>query len=63
VNAAGGDVEAVPADLAAYRTQNLTGILAPLAVVLLLLALVGPPILARRLARRGGATSADGDGT
>jgi hypothetical protein len=49
---ASGDALAVPADLAAYRTQNLNGLLAPLAVLLLLIALVGPPVLARRLATR-----------
>jgi phosphate transport system substrate-binding protein len=45
----------VPAGLAGYRSSHLTKILAPLAVVLLLLALVLPPVLAYRMAakRRG----------
>jgi phosphate transport system substrate-binding protein len=53
----GGDAVAVPADLAAYRTQNMTGLLAPLAAGLLLIVLIGPPVLARRLARRPAPTS------
>jgi phosphate transport system substrate-binding protein len=46
----------VPAGLAGYRSSHLTAILAPLAVVLLLLALVLPPVVAYRMSvkRRGG---------
>jgi phosphate transport system substrate-binding protein len=45
----------VPAGLAGYRSSHLTAILAPLAVVLLLLALVLPPVVAYRMSvkRRG----------
>jgi phosphate transport system substrate-binding protein len=46
------DAVAVSADLAAYRTQNLTGVLAPLAVALLLALLIAPPLYARRLRAR-----------
>jgi phosphate transport system substrate-binding protein len=48
--ASGGAASAVPVELAAYRSPNLTGVLAPLAAALLLLILVGPPLVARRLA-------------
>jgi ABC-type phosphate transport system substrate-binding protein len=48
----GGDAQAVPADLAAYRQQNLTAVLAPLAVGLLVVALVLPPVLHYGLRRR-----------
>jgi phosphate transport system substrate-binding protein len=46
----------VPAGLAGYRSNHLTAILAPLAVVLLILALALPPLIAYRLSakRRGG---------
>ncbi|MBV9487458.1 MAG: substrate-binding domain-containing protein [Frankiaceae bacterium] len=45
----------VPAGLAGYRAGHLTKILAPLCVVLLILALVLPPVIAHRMsARRGG---------
>jgi hypothetical protein len=42
----------VPTGLAGYRSTNTTKLLAPIAVVLLLLALAGPPLLARRISRR-----------
>jgi phosphate transport system substrate-binding protein len=46
----------VPAGLAGYRNSSLTKILAPLAVLMLVLALVLPPVLAYRMsARRRGA--------
>ncbi len=46
----------VPAGLAGYRSSHLTAVLAPLAVVLLLLALVLPPVIAYRMsAKRRGA--------
>ncbi len=46
----------VPAGLAGYRSSHLTAILAPLAVVLLILALVLPPVVAYRMsAKRRGA--------
>jgi len=48
--ASGGTASAVPVDLAAYRSPNLTGVLAPLSAALLLVVLVGPPLVARRLA-------------
>jgi phosphate transport system substrate-binding protein len=58
VSTAGGTQAAdqaatVPANLAGYRSSHLTAILAPLAVLLLLLALVLPPVIAVRLKRRG----------
>jgi hypothetical protein len=45
----------VSAGLAGYRSSHLTEILAPLAVVLLILALVLPPVVAHRMSekRRG----------
>jgi phosphate transport system substrate-binding protein len=42
----------VPAGLAGYRSSAQTKVLAPLAVLLLLLALVAPPLVARRWGRR-----------
>jgi phosphate transport system substrate-binding protein len=46
----------VPAGLAGYRSSHLTAVLAPLAVVLLILALVLPPVIAYRMsAKRRGA--------
>jgi phosphate transport system substrate-binding protein len=46
----------VPAGLAGYRSSHLTAILAPLAVVLLILALILPPVVAFRMsAKRRGA--------
>jgi ABC-type phosphate transport system substrate-binding protein len=42
----------VPTDLAGYRSNSEAKILAPLAVLLLLLALVAPPLVARRFGRR-----------
>jgi phosphate transport system substrate-binding protein len=42
----------VPAGLAGYRSSHLTAILAPLAVALLVLALVLPPVIAHRMSRR-----------
>jgi phosphate transport system substrate-binding protein len=42
----------VPTGLAGYRSSSATKVLAPLAVLLLLLALVAPPLVARRIARR-----------
>jgi phosphate transport system substrate-binding protein len=44
---------AVPVELASYRSRNLLHVLAPLAVALLIAALVAPPLVARRIARRG----------
>jgi phosphate transport system substrate-binding protein len=43
----------VPTGLAGYRSNDQTKVLAPLAVLLLLLALVAPPLVARRFGRRG----------
>jgi phosphate transport system substrate-binding protein len=45
----------VPAGLAGYRSSHLTLVLAPLAVILLLLAIVLPPVIAARMTanRRG----------
>jgi phosphate transport system substrate-binding protein len=43
----------VPTGLAGYRSSSQTKVLAPLAVLLLLLALVAPPLVARRFGRRG----------
>lgn len=45
----------VPAGLAGYRSSHLTAVLAPLAVVLLIMALVLPPVVAYRMSakRRG----------
>jgi ABC-type phosphate transport system substrate-binding protein len=51
--AAADQAVTVPADLAGYRSSHLTEILAPLAVLLLVLALVLPPVIAVRLRRRG----------
>jgi phosphate transport system substrate-binding protein len=42
----------VPSNLAGYRSSGQTKVLAPLAVLLLLLALVAPPLVARRFGRR-----------
>jgi phosphate transport system substrate-binding protein len=42
----------VPAGLAGYRSSRMTAVLAPLAVGLLLLALILPPLLARRMSAR-----------
>jgi phosphate transport system substrate-binding protein len=56
-NAGGADAAVnVPSGLAGYRSNHLTAILAPLAVVLLILALALPPIIAYRISakRRGG---------
>ena len=52
----------VPAGLAGYRSSHLTAILAPLAVVLLLLALVLPPVVAYRMSvkRRGASDDVGG---
>jgi phosphate transport system substrate-binding protein len=47
-----GDVVVVPVDLAAARDETYAGVLAPLAGLLVLLALVIPPLLGRRLTRR-----------
>ena len=44
-DSATGDAQSVPVNLAAYRTQNLTGILGPLAVVELVAVLVVPPLV------------------
>jgi phosphate transport system substrate-binding protein len=44
----------VPAGLAGYRSSHLTAVLAPLAVVLLILALVLPPVVAFRMSKRRG---------
>jgi ABC-type phosphate transport system substrate-binding protein len=50
--AAADQITTVPANLAGYRSSHLTEFLAPLAVLLLLLALVLPPVIAVRLKRR-----------
>jgi phosphate transport system substrate-binding protein len=42
----------VPAGLAGYRSSHLTRVLAPLAVLLLIVALVLPPVVASRMAAR-----------
>jgi hypothetical protein len=42
---ASGDVSGVPVDLADYRQQNMTGILAPLAVAELIAVIVLPPAI------------------
>jgi phosphate transport system substrate-binding protein len=42
----------VPAGLAGYRSSHLTRLLAPLAVLLLIVALVLPPVVASRMAAR-----------
>jgi ABC-type phosphate transport system substrate-binding protein len=42
----------VPSNLAGYRSSGQTKVLAPIAVLLLLLALVAPPLVARRFGRR-----------
>jgi phosphate transport system substrate-binding protein len=51
---------AVPVSLASYRSRNLQHVLAPLAVALLLIALIAPPLAARRLAH-GRGQPPDGD--
>jgi phosphate transport system substrate-binding protein len=47
-----GDAQPVPAELAAYRQQNMTAVTAPLAVLELLAVLVLPPVLFYGLQRR-----------
>jgi phosphate transport system substrate-binding protein len=49
---AGGDVNAVPVDLAASQGENPVALLAGFAVLMLLVLLAGPPVLAHRLAAR-----------
>jgi phosphate transport system substrate-binding protein len=50
----GGDAVGVPTTLAAGDNNSMTKTLAPLAAVLLLVALVLPPIMSARTRRRGG---------
>jgi phosphate transport system substrate-binding protein len=50
-NASVGNPLTVAAELPVTRTDTMAGILAPLAVVLLLLSLVVPPVLGRRFAK------------
>jgi phosphate transport system substrate-binding protein len=49
---ADGGAEPQPSNLAAYRSPNLTGVLAPLAVVLVLAVLVVPPLMYVLVIRR-----------
>jgi phosphate transport system substrate-binding protein len=51
-NASQAQAQAYPVDLAAPRTQTATGWLGPLCVLLLLAALVAPPLLSLHLERR-----------
>lgn len=48
------DVAGQPTELADYRQQNLTNVLAPLAILLLFAALFGPPVVYLRLIRPRG---------